>query len=168
MSLKQFLKSKIFLKQLLYAAGITLVLVILALLFLRIYTRHGEAFPVPDVYGLTEEDFEEVIHKARLKYRIIDSTYNPEFKPGGVIDQIPDAGHRVKKHRMVYLTLNNRTPEKVAIPRLTDIGYRQAVVQLESAGAISEGTAGRFATLNLTGNTIDGESGSSEVTVTLT
>jgi eukaryotic-like serine/threonine-protein kinase len=137
MSLKQFLKSKIFIKQLLLSVAITLGLFFLIFISLGIYTRHGQAFPVPNVFGMTEDEFASVLRKAHLQYKIIDSTYNPEIKPGGVEDQIPDAGHKVKKNRMIYLTINTIAPEKVAIPRLTDISYRQAIVQLESAGLIS-------------------------------
>ncbi len=136
MSLKQFLKSKVFLKQFLLSVAITLGMILFVLLSLRIYTHHGQAFAVPDVFGMTEAEFEEVLDDAHLKYQVIDSTYNPEIKPGSVVDQIPDAGHKVKKNRMIYLTINTKAPAKVAVPHLADISYRQAVVQLEEAGLL--------------------------------
>jgi beta-lactam-binding protein with PASTA domain len=136
MSLKQFLKSRIFLKHLLLSFAITLGLVFFILLVLRIYTRHGQSFPVPDISGMTEEKFSEVLDDAHLKYKVIDSTYNPEIVPGAVVDQIPDAGHKVKRGRMMYLTINTKAPEQVAIPKLTDISYRHAVAQLESMGLL--------------------------------
>jgi eukaryotic-like serine/threonine-protein kinase len=136
MSLKQFLKSRIFIKHLLLSFAITLGLVLFILLVLRIYTRHGQAFPVPNVSGMTEEKFSEVLHDAHLKYKVIDSTYNPEIVPGAVVDQIPDPGHKVKRGRMVYLTINTKAPEQVSVPKLTDISYRHAVAQLESVGLL--------------------------------
>jgi eukaryotic-like serine/threonine-protein kinase len=136
MSLKQFLTSRIFLKHFLLSLAITLGLILFILLVLRIYTRHGQALPVPDVSGMTEEKFAEILDDAHLKYKVIDSTYNPEIVPGAVVDQIPDAGHKVKRGRMVYLTINTKAPEQVAIPKLTDISYRHAVAQLESAGLL--------------------------------
>ncbi len=136
MSLKEFLASKQFLKQLLLSFAVTLALVFLALLMLHFYTRHGEAFPVPDLTGMTGEQYGETLRDAHLKFRISDSTFNRELAPGAVVDQIPDAGHLVKRRRTIYLTLNALAPEQVAIPRLTDISYRQALVQLESAGLV--------------------------------
>ncbi len=136
MSLKQFLTSKTFVKHLLLSFALTLLLIFFILLVLRIYTRHGQAFPVPDVSGMTEEKFAEILDDAHLKFRVIDSTYNPDLIPGAVVDQIPDAGHKVKKGRVVYLTINTKAPEEVSLPKLTDISYRQAVAQLESAGLL--------------------------------
>jgi beta-lactam-binding protein with PASTA domain len=86
---------------------------------------------------MTTDEYSKVLHHAGLDYKIVDSTYNDQVTAGGVVDQIPDAGHNVKRNRIVYLTLNAQSPGKVAIPRLTDISYRQAIVQLESAGLIA-------------------------------
>jgi beta-lactam-binding protein with PASTA domain len=77
------------------------------------------------------------LHDAGLGFKVVDSTYNEQVAAGGVVDQIPDAGHKVKRKRIVYLTLNSQSPGKVAIPRLTDISYRQSIVQIESAGLIA-------------------------------
>lgn len=137
MSFKDFITSRLFLKHFLWSVGITLATIILVLMALKGYTRHGQSFPVPNVYGLTEEEFEKVLDKADLKYQVVDSTYNEEIQPGGVVDQIPEAGHHVKKNRVIYLTLNAMGPEEVLLPRVTDISYRQAVVQLESAGLVA-------------------------------
>jgi beta-lactam-binding protein with PASTA domain len=136
MSLKEFFTSKTFLKHLLLSFASTLLLIFFVLLILRLYTRHGQAKPVPDVMGMTEEKFSEILDDAHLKFKVIDSTYNPDIIPGAVVDQIPDAGHKVKKGRIVYLTINTKAPEQVTVPKLTDISYRQAVAQLESAGLL--------------------------------
>ncbi len=136
MSLKQFLTSRIFFQQLLLVIAVTLGFIILLLMALRIYTFHGEAFPVPDVYGMTEDQFEEALDDADLKYKVVDSSYNEQLKPGAVIDQIPEAGHKVKRDRTIFLTLNAVSPGSVIFPRVTDISHRQAIVQLESVGLI--------------------------------
>lgn len=136
MSLKQFLTSRVFSQQLLLVIAVTLGFIILVLMALRMYTHHGEAFPVPDVYGMTEDQFEEAIEDADLKYKVIDSAYNEQLKPGGVIGQIPEAGHKVKRDRTIFLTLNAVSPGTVSFPRVTDISHRQAIVQLESVGLV--------------------------------
>ncbi len=104
MSLKEFLTSKVFLKHFLALIALTFVLIIFALLSLRFYTHHGEAFLVPNVYGLTEGEYSRVLSKANLHYTVVDSTYNDQIKPGGVVDQVPEAGHKVKRKRVIYLT----------------------------------------------------------------
>ncbi len=134
MNLKDFLTSRIFVKQLIASIAITLALVLLILLSLRLYTRHGRDFPVPDVFGMTEDEYSETLDDVHLKFRVVDTAYNINVKPGGVIDQIPEAGHKVKRNRTILLTINATSPGKVALPKVTDISYRQAAVQLESAG----------------------------------
>lgn len=134
MNLKEFLTSRIFVKQLIKSIVLTLALILLVLFSLRIYTRHGRDFSVPDVFGMTEDEYSAKLDDAHLKFRVVDTTYDEKVKPGGVVDQIPEAGHKVKRHRTVLLTVNATSPGKVALPKVTDISYRQASVQLESAG----------------------------------
>ncbi len=136
MSIRNFLTSKTFLKHLLLAVVISLVAVYLVLTSLKLYTRHGEAIEVPNLYGLTENEFSRILDRLDLKYEITDSTYVEEVIAGGVIDQVPDAGHKVKSNRTLFLTLNAIAPEQVALPRLTDISLRQSLAQLETAGLI--------------------------------
>ncbi len=134
MHLKQFLTGKVFMKHLFYLVFLTLVLVIVTLTFLRIYTRHGKDFPVPDLYGMGKDEYDGILAKVRLRYRVVDTSYNEGVKPGGVIDQVPDAGYHVKRGRTILLTINATSPEMVAMPPVTDISYRQAAVQLEQVG----------------------------------
>ncbi len=136
MNFKEFITSKIFLRHFVYSVALTLAVVLFILMMLRGYTRHGQALPVPNVYGLTEDEYSEVLDKANLKYLVVDSTYDENVAPGGVVDQIPEAGHKVKKNRVIQLTLNALGPEEVVMPRITDISHRQAIVQLESVGLV--------------------------------
>lgn len=136
MSIRNFLTSKTFFKHLASAIGISLVAVFLILISLKLYTRHGEAIVVPDLTGLTEYEFERLLRKSDLEYSITDSTYIEGMVAGSVVDQVPDAGHRVKRHRTLFLTINAIAPEQVKVPRLTDISLRQSLSQLESAGLI--------------------------------
>ena len=136
MSIRNFLSSKTFIKHLAFSIGISLVAVFLILTSLKLYTRHGEAIVVPDLTGLTEYEFERLLKKSDLEYSITDSTFIEGMVAGSVVDQVPDAGHRVKRHRTLFLTINAIAPEQVVIPRLTDISLRQSLSQLESAGLI--------------------------------
>jgi hypothetical protein len=136
MSIRNFLTSKTLLKHLLLAAVVSLVAVYLVLTSLKLYSRHGEVIEVPNLYGLTESEFIRILDRLDLKYEIADSAYVEEVVAGGVIDQVPDAGHKVKSNRTLFLTLNAIAPEQVALPRLTDISLRQSLSQLETVGLI--------------------------------
>ena len=98
------------------------------------YTRHGEANPVPDFSGLNTTEAIATAKQHNLRIEVIDSLYVDEAPPGAVVDQVPEAGHRVKQNRIIFLTFNSSQPELVSLPRLTDISFRQALVLVENAG----------------------------------
>lgn len=136
MSFRNFLTSLTFFKHLLLAVVITLFAVFLVLTSLKYYSLHGESVEVPHLYGYSEYEFSALLKRLELKYAVTDSSYVESVAAGGVIDQVPDAGHRVKRGRTLFLTINAIAPEQVALPRLTDISLRQSLSQLESVGLI--------------------------------
>ena len=113
MSLKNFITSRVFLKHLILAFLLVLIIVVFTLRQLKSYTRHGESFPVPNFTGLTINEIETISEQNDLKYEIIDSTHFNGAKPGVVVEQVPEAGSRVKRNRIVFLTINSTVPEKV-------------------------------------------------------
>lgn len=114
--------------------GISIVLLILVFSFLNIYTHHGQSRPLPDFTGLTEVQLKSLIKKSKVRYTIIDSVHIDNAPRGVVIEQVPKAGERVKKNRLVFLTINAWTEEQVAVPNLIDYSLRNAKVILESFG----------------------------------
>jgi beta-lactam-binding protein with PASTA domain len=134
MSLKEFIFSKTFAKNLGLAIVIIVGVVILLLLWLNIYTRHGQSRPVPDFFGLTMEESTKLAKKSRMKFQVIDSVYTSAVPRGSVAEQNPKPGFRVKKWRSVSLTINAFRPEMVAVPDLIDLPLRQAVALIESSG----------------------------------
>ena len=134
MSIKAFLKSKIFLLNLGVAALITLVLLIIVLVAVRGYTDHGESFAIPDFQNMNMEEVSRLIDEKDLYFEIIDSIYTENANPGSVIAQFPVPGFSVKKGRTVFLTICARNPEQVAMPTLTDISLRQAVSIMQGVG----------------------------------
>ena len=134
MSLKNFLLSKVFLKNLGLAVIIIVGLVMVLLIWLNFYTRHGQARPIPDFYGLTMEQTARLAKKNRLKYQVIDSVYTSLVPRGCVAEQNPKPGFKVKKWRNVVLTINAYNPEMVAMPNLVDLPIRQAIALIASSG----------------------------------
>jgi beta-lactam-binding protein with PASTA domain len=134
MSLKQFIFSKLFLKHFGLAIIIAIGVIMLLLLWLNIYTRHGQARPVPDFIGLTIDQTDSLARKKKVKYQIIDSVYTDMVSRGCVAEQNPRPGFRVKKWRNISLTINAFRPERVLMPNLIDLPLRQAVALIEASG----------------------------------
>ena len=135
MTFFKFLMTKTFLKQLLIALGILIVLVLLALWWLRITTNHGQKIEVPDLAKLQLDVVEDRLDDLDLTYEILDSAnYNPEYPKYSVIEQIPKAGKFVKEDRKIYLYLNPSGYQKITIPPVVGKTRRQAEPTLKAMG----------------------------------
>ena len=112
----------------------SVIIVLLALLWMNLFTRHGSSVEIPDIYGLPESEAEELLDKAHLRYEVIDSVYTTEVPKGAVYDLTPKAGSRVKAGRIIFITLNAYYPRNGIIPSLIDVSERQARARLVSLG----------------------------------
>lgn len=119
----------------LIAIGIVgILLVVLTLLFLNIYTRHGHNVNVPDLHGLQADEAKDILKSKGLSVLVIDSIYKLDAVPGSVIDQTPKPGNKVKEGRSIYITIYAYNPQQIAVPELIDFSTRQAVSLLNSIG----------------------------------
>jgi len=134
MEFLKFLISKVFLKNLLIAAGIFVILVFSVLLWLKIYTHHSQAITVPDFTGLLPEEVEIIARSKKLRIEIADSSYSNDLPRGTVIKQNPVSSTKVKENRRIYLTMNAMNPERVIMPNITGVSLRQAKAILETHG----------------------------------
>jgi len=136
MSLKNFIRSKLFFKNLGIAITIVVGVLMLLLIWLNFYTRHGQSRSVPDFFGLSVEQTTRLAKKSKLKYQIIDSVYTTVVPRGCIAEQSPKPGFKVKKWRTVILTINAFRPEMVAMPNLIDLPIRQALALIDNSGLI--------------------------------
>jgi beta-lactam-binding protein with PASTA domain len=134
MSLKDFIFSKVFVKNLGLALLIIVGIVMVLLIWLNIFTRHGQSREVPNFYGLNMEETVKLAKKSKMKYTIIDSVFTSLVPRGCIAEQSPNAGLKVKKWRNIALTINAFRPEMVAMPDLVDLPKRQAISLIESSG----------------------------------
>ncbi len=134
MSFKSFLFSKTFLVQLLIAFGIVALLLTGTMFAMRVYTNHGESFQLPDLEKMSVKEAERLLTDNKLNCKVTDSIYLESAVPGSVIGQMPVAGHFVKEGRTIFLSICALAPEEVAMPKLTDISFRQAVNIMQAAG----------------------------------
>ncbi len=111
-----------------------ILLVVLALLLLNVYTRHGQNVVVPALENLQIGEANTILRAKGLHAEIVDSIYQRDAVPGAIIDQRPKAGNKVKEGRAIYLTIYAKNPQMVAVPELTDYSTRQASALLNSIG----------------------------------
>ena len=101
---------------------------------LRHYTNHGEAIPVPDVRGLTLSEAAVILQANGMRWHMVDSVYVSSYRPGAVVNQNPEPLSRVKRNRNVFLIINALVPERVNMPNVVGVSYRQARSTLEQHG----------------------------------
>lgn len=134
MDFLRFLISKQFFKHLLLAIAIMLLLLLITLVWLKIYTHHGQSISVPNLTGLTEEEVHDVVSSRKLNYEVIDSIFATDMPRGTVVKQNPRPNSKVKVRRKIFITMNAVNPEKVAMPNLVSLSDRQAILALENNG----------------------------------
>ena len=115
----RFVFSKAFVKQLVFAVIVLILLVVLILYWLKFTTNHDERINVPDLAKMTLDEAESKLEEYDLRLEILDSAnFNPDYPKYSVIEQIPEAGKEVKENRKIYITLNPSGYRKVEIPPL--------------------------------------------------
>lgn len=135
MSLIQFIKSKVFLRQLIYAFVAFLFFSFLVIQWLRISTNHNQQIEVPNLQKMSLEKVDVVLSNIDLQYVVIDSAnFNPDYPARSVIEHSPEAGQFVKENRKIYLTLNPSRFPNVDMPDILGKTKRQAMAQLIAIG----------------------------------
>lgn len=135
MSLRIYLTSKVFFKQLAIAFGIVFLILFLFLQYISFSTNHGEEITVPNLSKLSVEAAEEKLDDADLDYVMLDTTdYNPDYPKFSVVKQDPLAGAKVKSGRKVYIKINSAGFSAVKIPNLIEQTLRQAEPSLKALG----------------------------------
>ena len=131
----KFIFSKAFLKQLLLALLVLVLLVFGLLYWLRASTNHDQRIAVPDLSKMSLGLVQQELENADLNYVVIDSSnYNPDYPTYSVIEQNPAAGKFVKEDRKIYLVLNPSGYRKIEIPQLVGRTQRQVEPTLLALG----------------------------------
>lgn len=115
-SLFRFLFSRFFLKNLVLAGLILVLLVFVSVRMLSSYTQHNSYITVPDCRGISLEQVSEMLVDRSLDWNVADSVYDPREPPLTVLGQFPEATRHVKEGRVVHLTVNRLTPQMVEVP----------------------------------------------------
>lgn len=135
MTFFRFLFTKSFLRQLIIAVALLIILVFAMMWWLRISTNHNEKIQVPDLSQMTLDKVEETLSVLKLRYEVLDSAnYNPDYPKYSVIEQIPEPGKHVKQNRKLYLTLNPSAYHDIEIPDVIGKTRRQTEPTLLAIG----------------------------------
>ena len=111
--------------------AVALIIGWLSMLWLDVWTRHGDTISVPAVRTLAYDKAISLLEAEGPKGIVADSVYDSRTAPGTVIEQNPKAGTIVKEGREVFLTIHAFSPKMVTLPSLSDISLRQARSILE-------------------------------------
>ncbi|NQX82374.1 MAG: PASTA domain-containing protein [Flavobacteriaceae bacterium] len=135
MRLIAFLKSKVFLKQIVFVGVLSLAMILVMLKWLTYTTNHSQKIEVPNLSKMTSKDYISKLENLNLNYKVIDSSnYSRNFPAKSVISQSPKAGSFVKENRKIYLTLNPSMYKTIYIPNVLGKTKRLAIGRLASKG----------------------------------
>lgn len=133
--IKQLLTSKWF--YIISGSAIVLAFVIGALfnfIIMPEYTNYNEGVTVPDVTKISLDDAQSQLTDYGLRYEVIDRRANAAYPANYIIDQSPQPLQLVKPNRKVYLTVNTEVRPKAVVPKVVDLSFRNARIQLENYG----------------------------------
>jgi beta-lactam-binding protein with PASTA domain len=130
-----FVKSRVFWVNLGLALLTFVIVIWLALQSLKWYTHHGESVVVPEIKGMNYDKAIDKLKDLDLEFMVIDTSFDPNKSPNSVLDQNPLPGSKVKENRVIYLTINSKTPPNREVPDLIGkSSLKFATIQLENRG----------------------------------
>lgn len=137
MSLRKFLTSFAFFKNLFFALVIVVVFLVVFVKFLDFSTNHGEEITVANLSKMKLEVAEEKLDEEGLEVFLLDTVeFRPEFPPYTIVEQDPIAGSKVKDGRKIYVKLNAGGYAMVTFPDLKNKTFRQAANALRALGLV--------------------------------
>lgn len=123
-------------KNLLAAGCIAVVLIVGAMIFLNVVTKHNQELLVPDLTNVSVAEAESIATAEGMRIDVVDSVFVKRMKKGAVYRQNPIAGSKVKKGRRIALTINAINAKKISMPNLIGYSMRQAMAEIQSRGLV--------------------------------
>ena len=138
MTIKEFFSfraNRFFWLNILAMPVVLIILVFVTLRWLDAYTHHGEAVIVPDVKHKPVAEALRILEAQNLQGQVADSTYVKTLPPGCVLEYNPPVNQKVKKGRIIYLTVNTQNVPLMDLPDVADnSSLREAEARLLAAG----------------------------------
>lgn len=116
-----------------------LILVFVFNVWMPSTTNHGQSQIVPNFEGKKVSEVKTIIDQEGLRFQVFDTVWSPRHSPKTIISQNPKSGAKVKKNRMIYLTINSKAPPKVKITeeiykKINRVPNAQSVYELHELG----------------------------------
>jgi serine/threonine-protein kinase len=108
-------------------------IILMDLVIMPIYTKHGESLEVPNSLAMRYEEARELLESHDLKVVKAGERYDSELPFGYVADQNPRPGRLVKHGRRVYLTISVGERD-IEVPELVGLSETNAIERLKSKG----------------------------------
>lgn len=138
MTVSEFFKktfSRVLIGNCLGIVAATIALAFATLLFINLYTNHGEEVEVPNICGTNETVAEKKLKAIGLKMEVVDTGYVDRAAPFTVLEQSIRPGEKVKPGRIVQITVNANGPRLIALPDVADnCSRREAEDKLKVLG----------------------------------
>ena len=138
MTIKEFFSfrtNRFFWLNILAMPVVLIIGVFTTLRWLDAYTRHGEGVIVPDVKHKPVAEALRALEAEGLQGEVTDSTYVKTLPAGCVLEYNPPMNQKVKKGRIIYLTVNTQNVPLMELPDVADnSSLREAEARLLAAG----------------------------------
>lgn len=108
--------------------------VILNYIVMPEYTNFNEGITVPDLTKRSLDEAEALLTDYGLRFEIADRRANATYPANYIIDQSPKPLQLVKPNRKIYLTVNTEVSPQAVVPKVVDLSFRNARIQLENYG----------------------------------
>lgn len=118
------------------AMALVVLIIIIGIKYaLDIYTRHGEAIPVPNIRHKSQADAEQLLQDQGLAMMVTDTGYVKTLPANYILEQIPVAGEKVKSGHVVYVIINSGNTPTITLPDIIDnSSLREAIAKLKAMG----------------------------------
>jgi beta-lactam-binding protein with PASTA domain len=128
------LKDKRVRKHILLVSVTGIGFIVLIIMSLNAFTRHGQEIKVPDLTGFYLEEIKGKSEYNDFELIVVDSIYDLTREKGSIVSQDPEPNSLVKSGRKIYLTVVSKTPQLVDMPNLLDLSLRNAKSVIETYG----------------------------------
>ncbi|MCK9254588.1 MAG: PASTA domain-containing protein [Bacteroidales bacterium] len=129
-----FLKSKLFIFNVLSAIVLAFILMIILFFSLKSYTKHGKSVTVPDFVGTQVDQALLSVEDNGFKYVIVDTVFDDNLPKGSVVEQNPKAGSLVKSGRKIYFKINSEDTEQISMPQFIGMSIKMVNSMAENYG----------------------------------
>jgi len=134
MVLFKYIKSKIFIINLVIAIMLLLLMLWLTSYGIDKYTSHNEEVTIPSILDMDTVMAQKILDSNNLFIQIIDSVHLSEVEKGFIVEQTPKAGQYIKENRKIFVVINAFSQEEITMPNLVGSSIRQAVTDAETYG----------------------------------